>query len=248
MWNLQLLGVIAMKLLKGIWILLILLFLPKVYSQGVAIGINNYLLKIPIQVNSYNVAYIGIVNPSPYDLKVRVYFDCDTCVSDFKIFGVKIGESIEIPSQYFTLEKTDVFIPNNTRGVGIPVAIHLHPRLILMKKLRIYTPESINFLVKLINPKYQGKIEIPYLTLLIGNREIKGRIVVDAYWSSFGAMGVSPAIASVFELYVKGMPLGSFLIIITIFFAILILILYKCRRKLSKFKIKRLRRRKKTSK
>ena len=191
---------------------------------------------------------VGIINPSKYDAKVKLTFDCVTCTKDAKIFGIKIGEIVENPYQVLSLDKEEVYVPAYTTGDGLPVTLTVNPKLIWIKKLRIYTPESINFLVKLINPKYQGKIEIPYLTLLIGNREIKGRIVVDAYWSSFGAMGVSPAIASVFELYVKGMPLGSFLIIITIFFAILILILYKCRRKLSKFKIKRLRRRKKTSK
>lgn len=234
-----------MKKLAGIWILLFFLFSSRSLAQGVAIGINNYLLKIYIPVNSYRISYIGVTNPSPYDLRAKIYFDCDTCVSDLKLFGFRIGETLEIPSQYFTIGKKDVFVPNHTLA-GIPIPIYIHPKLLLIKKLRVRTPDSINFLVQLLNPRYQGKIDISYPTLLIGNKLIKGRIVVNVYWSSFGGMGVSPAVASVFELHVKGMPLGSFLTLLLAFFTLLLLFFYKLRGKTLKFKFGLKRKRKKS--
>ncbi|MCD6371408.1 MAG: hypothetical protein J7L39_01700, partial [Candidatus Aenigmarchaeota archaeon] len=111
-------------------------------------------------------------------------------------------------------DKKEVYVPPNTMGDGIPITITLTPKLILIKYLRLYTPESINFLVRLINPDYPGSFDLPYPSLFLGDRTIRGRIVVNVYESTFGAAGVTPAMASTYIARVKGMPLGSLLIIL----------------------------------
>jgi len=198
----------------AVFLLVSIFFLPFSLSQGLMIGINNYHIEVGATIGKSVPAYIAVLNPSPYAFKARVYFDCDNCKSDLYFFGTKIGEIIEDPYQLISIDKKEVYVPPNTMGDGIPITITLTPKLILIKYLRLYTPESINFLVRLINPDYPGSFDLPYPSLFLGDRTIRGRIVVNVYESTFGAAGVTPAMASTYIARVKGMPLGSLLIIL----------------------------------
>ncbi len=216
------------------------------YAQ-VGIGVNNYHLEFEASVGSYRLAYIGVINPSPYDVKAKVYFECDNCVSDVKIFGRKIGEKI-FDTSYITLDKDDVYVKAHTTGAGIPVEIRVAPRLILINKIKLFTPESLNFLVRMLNPKYKGYVTIPYPALFLGERKIDGRVVVNAYWSSYGPMGVSPAVASIVKIRLKGMPVGS-LILLLIGISLVGLYLWKkIYPKAKYFKIKKVKIRRKKKK
>ena len=106
------------------------------------------------------------------------------------------------------------------------------PNFWVRKELVIKTPESINFLVRLVNPSYRGEFSIPFATLLIGEKRLEGGITISAAWSTFGAMGATPAVGAPVTLRIKGIPLGSILIIVFLVFVVIGALAWKFRKPL----------------
>ena len=203
-----------MKNRKVLLFLFFLLFLPDLTLSQVSIGITNYHIEDTVRIGQYYTRYIGVVNPGSYDVEVEVYFDCDNCKQPLTFLGNKIGEVKEIPEQYFRIGKDRLYVPNRTAEPGKIIPIYVTPKLLILKEAKIYTPESINFLLRVLSPSYPGYFSFLYPSLLIGSKNIKGRIVVSVTKSTFGSMGVTPAIACTFNLTIIGMPLGSLLLIL----------------------------------
>jgi hypothetical protein len=216
-----------MKIAMMITFLFATLFLvQEVLAQGVGIGINTYRITLTGRIGDVYTPSIGIMNPSNYDIKARVYFDCRDCVSDIKIFGIKIAEDVEDPTEYFKLEKEEVYVPARTTETNaIPVSIHFAPKLVIKKYIKFYTPESLNFFIEYLNPKYGGSFSIPYFTLLIEEKKLNGLISADVVWSNFGPLGVTPSVGANLEMRAKGMPFGSFVLLVIVLILVIFLIL-----------------------
>ena len=194
---------------------LFLILLSKLaLSEGIGLGITNYHLEVSASVGESRVSYVGIINPSNYDLKAKIYFDCTNCKHDVKLFGYKIGEIVEDPYQIISIDKQEVYVPANTISGGVPVTITLTPKLILIKQFRFELPEALAFFIRLWDRNFTGKVSIPYPTLIIGGHRLEGTITADLFWSSFGALGVRPSVGSTAIFTYKGMPLSSFILLL----------------------------------
>jgi len=211
-------------------IIFFLLFTSSCLSQGVGIGLSSLYVRLRSGIGSTVSSTVDVINPSPYSIKARVYFDCTSCVKDVKLFGIKIGESIEDPYQLISLDKKEVDIPPFSMKKGAPITITLTPKLIIFKNLKIYTPEGVNFYVKLLNRNYPGYFLIPYPYLIIGTHNINGTLTAEVISSSFGYIGVRPAVGSTTEIYVEGMPLSSFILLVVA----ILLVLFVCIRRVKK--------------
>jgi len=222
-------------------VFLILCFLSSASAQGVGVGINTYSINITGSILDYYVATTRITNPSPYEINVRVFFDCFNCQKDIKVFDKKIGEIKLDYKSFFVLDKTDIVIGPLNNKEGVPVKIIFSPKFILRNYLTIYTPEFLNFFIKIFNKKYDNKITIPYFTFFIGERHLRGLLVADVYASSFGKMGVTPSVGSSLEVHAKGMPLLSFLLLCLFLLLLVVFILKKLNVKinLNKNKLKK---------
>lgn len=203
-------------------------FFSYVRAQGVGVGISTYSIVLNGSILDYYTVTPKIINPSNYEIKVKVYFDCKNCVSDVKIFGYKMGEKIDDYRSYFTLDKDDITIPPQSYGDNAPeIRIIFSPKFITKKNLKIYTPEFFNFFVKVINKNYQNSLTIPYLALFIGEKNLNGLLIADVYESSFGTLGVTPSVGASLDMTAKGMPLSSFIILVLLIVLIIIFILNK---------------------
>jgi len=197
------------------------LLLPSALSQGVGIGIDTYLIVFNGTVfDSYTVSP-RIINPSNYELKAKVYFECRNCVHEVRVLGYKLAEKVDDPNSYFVITRNDVTVPARSIGNnGIPVVILFSPHIITKKYLKVYTPEFLNFFIRLVDRKYDGSFTLPYFALFIGEKKLNGLLVADVYWSSFGSLGVTPSVGASLEMTAMGIPLSSF-----IFFVVIILLL-----------------------
>lgn len=183
-------------------------------TQGVGVGISSYYVNISGSILDYYVSTIRIVNPSPYEIKVKVSFDCRNCNSDIKIFGLKVGESTLDYRSFFFFDKDDITIkPLSFENDAAAIKIIFSPKFLIKNNVRIFTPEAINFFIKLVNKKYENSFVIPFYTLFLGEKKILGLIVADVYASSFGEMGVTPSVGSNLEISARGMPYSSFVIL-----------------------------------
>jgi hypothetical protein len=205
---------------------LLLFSLQLAHAQGVGVGISTYSINISGSILDYYVATVKVTNPSPYDINVKVFFDCFNCQRDIKIFDKKVGEVKADYRSFFTIDKTDVTVGPMDKD-GVPVKIIFSPKFILKNYLTIYTPEFINFFVKIFNKKYDSKFTVPYFTLFIGERHFSGLLVADVYASSFGKMGVTPSVGSSLEVHAKGMPLASFLLLCLLLLLLVFFVLKK---------------------
>ncbi|MBU5689411.1 MAG: hypothetical protein KQA41_04275 [Candidatus Aenigmarchaeota archaeon] len=213
---------------KVLFTLFFILSISISYAQntGVGIGISTYSINITGSILDYYVSNIRIINPSVYEVKAKIYFECRDCTTDVNLFGKKIAEKTVDYRNYFILDKNDLTIPPMSLGDKAPaVKIIFSPKFINKNYLKIYTPEAINFFIKLINKKYENNFVLPYYSLFIGEKSINGLIVAEVYSSSFGPLGVTPSVGSKMEIHAKGMPWSSFiilccLIILTIIFII----------------------------
>jgi len=228
----------AKRFLIAIFLLSLLIHIsPSVGQAGIGIGLSSMYVIMNGKLGESMSTTVGVINPSPYDLKARVYFDCTNCKKDVYIFGHKIGEIVEDPYQLISLDKQEVYVPANTMGTGIPVTITLTPKLILIKEFRFWLPKSLTFLVKLFNKNFDGAISVPYPSLLLETKTLEGRIIASVFWSSFGAAGVTPAVSSTYIAKIEGMPVGT-LIILIIGFALVVFFLLRKRKKIFYFVFK----------
>jgi len=203
------------RFLIAIFLLSFLIYAPPSVGQaGIGIGLSSMYVIMNGKLGESMTTTVGVINPSPYDLKARVYFDCTNCRRDIYFFGHKIGEVIEDPYQLISLDKQEVYVPANTMGGGVPVTITLTPKLILIKQFRFGLPEAISFFVRLLNKNFDGTISIPYPSLVIGEHKLEGKVSADMIWSSFGNLGVRPAVGATAEFSYKGMPLSSFILLL----------------------------------
>ena len=221
---------------------LILLFIFLAFNSftfakaDVGIGMGPSRLSLNANVgNSYNFDIV-VFNPGDYDVKAKLNVDCKTCLSNYTLFGWKIGEVNEDYQQFFNFVPNDVFIRNHT-GVddGVGITVYVTPNIWLKKDLIFITPESLNFLIKSINKGYTGKFSIPYYTLLLGEKNMKAQISASSYRSTFGAMGTIAAVGAPLDLHITGMPFGSLVILIVIFLLIISVILIIIFKKTSLF-------------
>ncbi|MCD6371459.1 MAG: hypothetical protein J7L39_01965, partial [Candidatus Aenigmarchaeota archaeon] len=90
------------------------------FCQTVGIGLSSLYITLSTSVGDSVSSTIGVINPSPYAAKAKIYFDCTSCKSDLYFFGTKIGEIIEDPYQLISIDKKEVYVPPNTMGDGIP--------------------------------------------------------------------------------------------------------------------------------
>ncbi|MEM5878648.1 MAG: hypothetical protein QXF12_07275 [Candidatus Aenigmatarchaeota archaeon] len=198
-------------------IFILLLSITSVSAQGVGIGISTYYINITGSILDYYTTNIRLTNPSPYEIQAKVYFDCRDCTTDVKIFGAKIGEKTIDYRSFFTLDKDDVKIAPFVNGNDGPaIKLTFSPKFILKNYLRIYTPDFINFFIKIVNKNYKNSFVIPYYSLFIGEKSFKGLIVADVYASSFGYMGVTPSVGSTIEIHATGMPVLSFVFLLAL--------------------------------
>jgi hypothetical protein len=204
----------------NVFILVVILFsLPITCSQnrGVGIGISTYSINISGSILDYYVTTIRIINPSDYEINAKVYFECLNCIKEVKIFNTKIAEKTIDYRSFFTLDKSDLTIKPQSYGENAaPVKLIFSPKFITKNYLKVYTPEGLNFLIKLINKKYDNNFVIPYYSLFIGERRIQGLIVSNIYSSSFGPLGVTPSVGTNVSVQARGMPVSSFIILLVL--------------------------------
>ncbi|MEM5834899.1 MAG: hypothetical protein QXQ69_03570 [Candidatus Aenigmatarchaeota archaeon] len=195
--------------------------IPEVLA-GVGIGMGPPKLELATNTQTHYSIGLVLYNPGDYDIKAKLTFECQSCEEKVYLFGWYLGKIREDYSQFFHFEPEEVYIPAMTTPEN-PVTSYLkvHPTLFVRKEFVVSTPEEINFLVRIINPSYKGEFAIPYYTLLLDEKEIKGGITASAVWSSFGALGAAPAVGSSLNLRIRGMPKGSLILIIV---AVLIII------------------------
>jgi hypothetical protein len=211
----------------------LLLILPSSLAQ-VGVGITSYRINLEGKVGQEYVQSIGIMNPSAYTTTVRVKFECGNCVEEVKIFGWKLFEKVEKPTEYFTLDKEVVEVPPNTdEHTAVPVKIVFRPKLFVFKEMKFYTPEWLNFFIQSVNPSYGGSFSIPYVTFLVGGKQLSGAITADVVGYAGGPLGVIPSVAATLEMKAYGMPLGSFIFLVLIILVILSVILYKNRKRIA---------------
>ena len=222
---------------------LFLFSLPFPSSAQVGVGITSY--RIPLRGNVGDVYHInfGIMNPSSYTIKVIVYPECDNCINEVKLFGFKLFDDEEILDEYFKLDKNVVDVPpQTTEQNAVLVTIKFAPRLVIKKNLIFYTPDWLNFFIKYFNKEYPGNFKIPYLALLVGTRDFKGRINAEVLSYDGMKPGVIPSVASTLEVHVRGMPFESFVFLVLMIILILVVVL----RRVGFRRIYRLVRRKKS--
>jgi len=217
-----------MKRLVICSLLFLFFFIQFSFAQGgVGVGISSMYITLTASIGRPVSSTVGIINPSKYDAKVKLTFDCVTCTKDAKIFGIKIGEIIEDPYQVLSLDRDEVYVRAFTTGDGLPITLTVNPKLIWIKKLRIYTPESINFYLRLINKRYKNYFDIPYPALLVGTHKIQGTLTAEVIWSSFGTLGVRPAVGASTWITLIGMPVGSLILLIVGIILIIVAIFRK---------------------
>jgi hypothetical protein len=205
--------------------LFIFLLIPISKAQ-VGVGITSYRIDMKGNIGEAYTYTLGIMNPSSYTTNVKISFECLDCVSEVKLFGIKLFEKVEIPEQYFKIDKNLVSVPPYTNeNNAVPVTIKFSPKFLITKNLRFYTPEWLNFFVKLVNKNYDGKFEIPYLTLLIGKKELSGKFVADVVSYNGITPGVMPSVAATLTMSAKGMPVGSFIFLVIIILILIFLVL-----------------------
>jgi hypothetical protein len=192
-----------------------ILFFPTVLSQGLGLGISNYHIELAAGLGESVTNGMGIFNPSPYEETVKIYIECDNCVSDAKLFGYKIGEKREDIYQYVSLSNKSFTIRPNTGADASSIAwVSVTPKILLIRHFVISTPDSITFFIKSINKKYDGKLDIPYPALFIGEKKFDGRVSVDVVSSTFPNAAVMPSVAATLKVESRGMPFGSFVLIL----------------------------------
>jgi hypothetical protein len=231
------------KLAIFIVISLFFIFLPFPSFAQVGVGITSY--SIPLRGNVGDIYYInfGIMNPSSYTTKVKVYPQCDNCINEVKLFGFKLFDDEEILDEYFKLDKNVVDVPpQTTEQNAVPITIKFAPKLVIKKNLVFYTPEWLNFFIRYVNKGYPGKFKISYLALLVGTRDFKGRIVAEILSYDGMKPGVIPSVASTLEVHVRGMPFESFVFLVLMIILVIVVIL----RRIGVRRIYRLVRRKKS--
>jgi hypothetical protein len=206
----------------------VFLSIPLASSQGVGIGLNNYLFVFNGTIfDSYTVT-TRVINPGDYEISARVSFECFNCVEPVEIFGHKIGDRIDDYNSYFTFETTNVTVPPKTRGQeGSPVIIYFSPKIITKKYFRFNTPEFLDFFINIFKRDYDGNVHIPYFSVFIGEKYIKGLLSAVVYSSSFGSMGVAPSVGAGVEMTAKGIPLGSFIFLVIVIVLVFLLIFRK---------------------
>ena len=191
-------------------------------NAAVGIGMGPSRLSLEATIGKSYSFDIVVFNPGDYDVKAKLKVNCKTCLSNFTLFGWKIADVEEDYQQFFRFVPDDVYIRNHTSsGSGVGITVYVTPDLWIKKDLIFTTPESINFLVKQVKPDYPGRFEIPYYTLLIGDKRIKAQVSASSYWSTFGAMGTTAAVGAPLDLHIVGMPMGSLIILIVIFLLII---------------------------
>jgi hypothetical protein len=194
----------------------------------VGIGISTYSLNMSGSILDYYVTTIRILNPSDYEISAKIYFECKDCTSEIKLFGKKIAESTIDYRSIFTIDKDDLRVSPKAYGEQAPaVKVIFSPKFITKNYLRVYTPEAINFFIKIVNKKYENSFVLPYYGLFIGKRSIHGLIVANVYASSFGSLGVTPSVGTNVEANARGMPLSSFIILLCLLILIIIYIVKK---------------------
>jgi hypothetical protein len=217
-------GLLSLAVLSFI----LLSFFPSAKSEGVGIGINTYSIVFNGSVFDTYTVSPRVINPSDYEVKARVFFDCFNCVQNVTVFGRNIAQKVDDHNSYFRFEQDDVTIPPATTGKdGIPVYIRFSPNLILKKYLTFRAPRFTDFFVRIFNKDYNGWVKIPYFTLFIGEKHLKGLMVADVYWSSFGKMGVTPSVGATLEMTARGMPLSSFVFLLLLLVLVILIILRK---------------------
>jgi len=203
------------------------IFLPEVLA-GVGIGMGPTRINLNTFIGKPYSVTIITYNPGDYDIKARLMFECRNCSYDARFLGLKIGEIREDYTQFFRFDPTEVYVPNKTGpDAAIPITVYITPNAFIKKDLVLFTPESINFLVRLVNPDYNGELVIPYPTLIVDNKILKGGITLSAFWSTFGAMGAVPAVGSDFQMNIKGVPLGSVIIIIVLVIIVIATLMFR---------------------
>jgi hypothetical protein len=214
------------KLVIFLVVIFSFLLLPYSLAQPVGVGITSYSIPLRGSVGDvYNINF-GIINPSGYTTRVIVYPECDNCISEVKLFGVKLFYDEEILDQYFTLDKSTVTVPpHTTEQNAVPITIRFAPKLLIKKNLIFYTPEWLNFFIRYFNKDYNGSFKIPYFALFVGTRDFKGRIAAEVISYDGMTPGVVPSVASALEVHVRGMPFGSFVLLMLVVILIIFLIL-----------------------
>ncbi|OGI15268.1 hypothetical protein A3K63_05005 [Candidatus Micrarchaeota archaeon RBG_16_49_10] len=222
--NLVYLGIVAT--------FLYLMTLHSASSQGLGVGINSYSITFQGTIFDTFTVTPRIINPSEYQIKVKVSFDCANCVSNVTLFGNKIGEKIDEPRSYFTILDNDVTVGPRAMGAdGAPVTLRFSPKVIVKKYFRFHTPEFLNFFVRVFDKDYGNTLTIPYYTMFVGQKHMTGLIVAEVYWSDFGPIGVAPSVGSSFDLKASGVPLSSLIFLILLLVLIVLLILRRRRAK-----------------
>jgi len=211
-----------------IFLLFSLLYIfPPVYAQ-LGVGITTYRITLLGNVGEVYIIPLGVMNPSSYTTKVHVVFECLNCEEPVYLFGLKLFEKVEDPSQYFTLDKEMIEVPPNTNADNaIPVQITFTPRLLIRKYLKFYTPEWLNFYIRLVNKGYPGSFSVPYFTLLIGKKELEGKVAADVLEYDGMRPGVIPSVAAHLNMTAYGMPFESFLFLVLAISVAIFLILRK---------------------
>jgi hypothetical protein len=230
-----------------IFIVVISLFfsLPSSFAQ-VGVGITSHTIILRGNVGDIYNFNFGIMNPSSYTTKVAVFTECDNCISEVKIFGLKLCENEENLDEYFNLSKDVVEAPPySSEQNAVPITITFAPKLLVRKNLIFYTPEWLNFFIRYVNKGYTGNFKIPYFTLLIGTRDFKGRIVAEILSYDGMRPGVIPSVAAGLEVHVRGMPFESFVFLVLMVVLIVVVVLRKIGlQKISKLMSKLARRKK----
>lgn len=208
-------------------LLFFLLFIPEVLA-GVGIGMGPTRLDLKSSIGNPYSLNIILYNPGDYDVKAKLTFECEDCEENAYFFGWQIGRVKEDYRQFFNFESEVVYVPNHTIPENpVKVGVKIHPSIWVRKDFIVSTPEEINFLIRAINPSYTGEFSIPYYTLLLDEKNIKGGITATVVWSTFGEMGAAPAVGAEFNLNVKGMPKGSFVLIVVVIVIIIAGIVWK---------------------
>ena len=210
-----------------IFLLIFFNFFSPVYAQ-VGVGITTYRITLLGSINEVYTQTIGIINPSPHKIKVKVAFECLNCEEPVHLFGLKLFEKLEDPAQYFTLDKEMVEVPPfTTETNAIPVSITFAPKILIRKYLKFYTPEWLNFYIRLANKGYLGSFSVPYFTLLIGKKELEGKFAADVLEYDGMKPGVIPSVAAHLNMTAYGMPFESFLFLVLAISVAIFLILRK---------------------
>lgn len=197
-------------------IFFLLFFIGKCESQ-VGVGITTYRIELRGSIGESYTYTIGIMNPSSQTTTVNINFECLNCISEVKIFNTTIFEKIDDVREYFTIDKEIVEVPGYTNeNNAVPVSIKFAPKILIKKYLKFYTPEWIDFFIKIFKKDYKGSFSVPYYTIFIGKKEIEGKLAADVIGYAGGVLGVRPSVAATLTMTAYGMPLMSFLIVLVV--------------------------------